>query len=132
MRNNYQTKQKDILLKEIRKKKEEFTIKELHEELSNIGLTTIYRFIDKLVEDKILVKRIGDNNTTYYQYLEECDKDNHFFLKCNSCGTMIHVDCDYVEELSTHIKSHHKFNLNKDHIIMSGLCEKCSKENQIC
>ena len=132
MRNNYQTKQKDILLKEIRKKKEEFTIKELHEELSNIGLTTIYRFIDKLVEDKILVKRIGDNNTTYYQYLEECDKDNHFFLKCNSCGTMIHVDCDYVEELSTHIKSHHKFSLNKDHIIMSGLCEKCSKENQIC
>ncbi len=132
MRNNYQTKQKDILLKEIRKKKEEFTIKELHEELSTIGLTTIYRFIDKLVEDKILVKRIGDNNTTYYQYLEECDKDNHFFLKCNSCGTMIHVDCDYVEELSTHIKNHHKFSLNKDHIIMNGLCEKCSKENQIC
>ena len=132
MRSNYQTKQKDILLKQIRNKEEEFTIKELHEELSSIGLTTIYRFIDKLVEEGILIKRIGDNNTTYYQYLEECDKDNHFFLKCSSCGHIIHVDCDYVEELSTHIKKHHKFRLNKDHIIMNGLCEECSKENSIC
>ncbi len=129
MRNNYQTKQKDILLKEIRKKKEEFTIKELHEELSTIGLTTIYRFIDKLVEDKILVKRIGDNNTTYYQYLEECDKENHFYLKCDKCGEMIHVDCDCIEELSHHISSEHKFKLNKEKIIIGGICKKCMRKD---
>ena len=125
---SYNTKQKEIILNVIRKQTNEFTIKDIYNEVSdNTGLTTIYRLVDKLVEDGTLSKFIGKNNTTYYQYLEKCDCDNHFYLKCDKCGEMIHIDCDCIGDLSHHILENHKFILSKEHIIINGICNKCSK-----
>ena len=129
IRESYNTKQKDIIIEDIKNHKEEFTVKDIYNELDGkIGLTTIYRLIDKLVNEGTINKSIGKNNTTYYQYLEECDQDNHFFLKCESCGVMEHIDCDCIEELSNHISKEHKFLLT-DHIIINGKCNKCAKES---
>ena len=123
----YKTKQKDLVLKEITKYNE-FTINEIYENLNKeVGLTTIYRKIDDLVKEGKVNKYIGKDNITYYQYLEECKEDNHFYLRCEQCGDMTHVDCDCINELSEHIIGKHKFKLNKDKIIINGLCEKCSK-----
>ena len=123
---SYNTKQKDIILDVIKKQKSEFTIKDIYEKVKDVsGLTTIYRLVDKLVLEGRLNKYIGKDNTTYYQYLEECNHDNHFFLKCSECGEMEHIDCDCINELSNHIKNEHKFKLNKEHIIISGICDKC-------
>ena len=129
-RESYKTKQKDIIMNTIKKHKDEFTVKEIYEELNKeIGLVTIYRLIDKLVDSEIINKTIGKNNTVYYQYLESCDKDNHFFLKCESCGTMEHIDCECIGELSEHISKEHSFSLT-DHIIINGICKNCGKENK--
>ena len=79
--NNYHTKQKDKILNIIKIKRNEFTIKEIYQELyKEVGLTTIYRYIEKLVNDGIVNKSIGKDNITYYQYLEECHEENHFYL----------------------------------------------------
>ncbi len=126
----YNTKQKDIILDAIKKEKKEFTIKNIYNSLDGVvGLTTIYRLVDKLVIDGLLDKHISKDNITYYQYLEECDKENHFYLKCDKCGSMIHVDCDCIEELSHHISSEHKFKLNKEKIIIGGICNKCMRKD---
>ena len=128
-RNEYITKQKDIINDLIKNKKAEFTIKEIYNDLNKkIGLTTIYRLVDKLIEEKKLNKTISKDNTTYYQYLEECNEENHFYLKCENCGNLEHVDCDCIEELTNHILKKHKFKLNKDHIIINGICKKCIKK----
>ncbi|MBQ6282598.1 MAG: transcriptional repressor [Bacilli bacterium] len=121
----YNTKQKDKILDIIMKKEHEFTIKDIHTEIPEVGLTTIYRLIDKLVENNSINKYIGKDNITYYQYLEKCDEDNHFYLKCEKCGDIIHIDCDCISELKNHILNNHKFKLNKDHIIINGICDKC-------
>ena len=124
---SYNTKQKDIILKVIRKHEREFTIKDIYNELkNNTGLTTIYRMVDKMVEEKELNKFIGKNNITYYQYLEKCEHDNHFYLKCDKCGCLVHIDCDCINDLSKHITKEHGFKLNKEHIIINGLCNKCN------
>ena len=126
----YNTKQKDMILDVIKKEQKEFTIKDIYNSLEGaVGLTTIYRLVDKLVIDGLLDKHISKDNITYYQYLEECDKENHFYLKCDKCGSMIHVDCDCIEELSDHISSKHKFKLNKEKIIIGGICNKCLERN---
>ena len=128
MRNNYNTKQKDLIIDKIKSINHEFTIKELYDLLSSeVGLTTIYRFIDKLVIDKKIEKFIGKDNNTYYQYLEECNCMNHFYLKCDVCGEMIHVDCDCINELFSHIDNEHKFVPNREHIIIGGICDKCRR-----
>lgn len=126
--NSYNTKQKDLILEIIKKEHKEFTIKDIYNELDGkIGLTTIYRLVDKLVNDHVITKSIGKDNVTYYQYLEECCKDNHFYLKCEDCGELEHVDCDCIEELSNHISKEHKFTLT-DNIIINGKCKSCAKK----
>ena len=124
-REEYHTKQKELILDVIKNLNREFTVKEIYDELkSSTGLTTIYRVIDKLLEEGYIEKRVGDK-TTYYQYLEKCDCDNHYYLKCMNCGKLIHVDCDCINELSAHILKKHGFVTTKDHIILQGTCKKC-------
>ena len=45
------------------------------------------------------------NNNTYYEYLAKCDCCNHFYLKCQKCGTLIHVDCDCINDSSDYSNS---------------------------
>ena len=124
----YNTKQKSQILDIIKCLNSEFTIKDIYNKLDKkVGLTTIYRLVDKLVEDNLLNKEIGNHNITYYQYLDECKEDNHFYLKCNKCGNLVHVDCDCINDLSNHILKHHKFITNKEKIIINGICNKCIK-----
>ncbi len=125
----YNTKQKELIINVIKKQKKEFTIKDIYNELKgNIGLTTIYRLINKLANDNTLVKEINKDNITYYQYLEHCNENNHFYLKCNNCGNIIHIDCDCIIDLFNHINKEHNFIPNKENIIISGICNKCQEK----
>ena len=64
-REKYKTKQKEHILEIIKNKNKEFTVKDIYQELNKeIGMTTIYRLIDNLVEDGIINK-----NEKYYYYL---------------------------------------------------------------
>ena len=124
----YNTKQKDIILKLIKEQKKEFTIQDIYNNLNKkIGLTTIYRVVDKLLSEGYLNKFIKENNTAYYEYLEKCENHNHFYLKCEKCGTLIHIDCDCIKDLSDHILNDHKFITSKEHIIINGTCENCMR-----
>lgn len=125
----YSTKQKDLIMDYIKAQNHEFTINDIYEGLNKkVGLTTIYRFIDNLVDTGEISKNIGSNNTTYYQYLGKCSEENHFYLKCDKCGSLQHIDCDCICELSSHIIDKHKFKLNKENIIINGMCFECSKK----
>lgn len=124
----YNTKQKDLILSIIKKQNHEFTVKDIYEKVKdNTGLTTVYRLVDKLVSEGYLNKHISKDNVTYYEYLEECFHDDHFFLKCEKCGTLIHVDCECINDLSDHLLNNHNFSINKKNIILNGLCKSCKK-----
>jgi Fur family ferric uptake transcriptional regulator len=124
----YKTKQKEVLADTIKSMNKEFTIKDIYSKLNEeVGLTTIYRFIDKLVEEG-KIKKTADGTNIYYQYLCDCDHENHFYLKCDKCGSLIHVDCDCITDLSEHIFKHHNFIPNTKSIIINGICESCRKE----
>ena len=128
-REKYNTKQREFILDIIKKQNKPFTIKNIYQTLQNqAGLTTIYRLIDELSQEGCLIKETKENNTTYYQYLEKCNEINHFYLKCENCGSLTHIDCDCIKELTNHIYNKHRFTPNPEHIIINGLCQKCSKE----
>ena len=127
----YNTKQKDKLISYIKSKNEEFTIKEIYEDLNKkIGLTTIYRLVNNLLEKDKLKKYVDKDNKTHYQYLEECNKNNHFYLKCSKCKKMIHIDCKCIKNLSNHILKEHDFKLNKSEIVIDGICLDCTKKKE--
>lgn len=122
---SYNTKQKDLIL-EVIKKKGEFKVKDIYDTLEGkVGLTTIYRFLDSLVDSGGVTKYINKRNETCFQYLEKCENKNHFYLKCEKCGDMIHIDCGCIVDLSDHILKKHKFITNKENVIIKGICERC-------
>lgn len=130
-RNSYNTRQKNEILSIIKKKKHEFTVQDiLIDEDCTVGLTTIYRFINKMVLENTISKSIGNDNVTYYQLLDECHKENHFYLKCESCGEMIHVDCDCINILKDHISKKHDFSLSSNHIVVNGICSSCMNRSE--
>lgn len=106
-----------------------FNCQELYEIMvsnnEKIGLTTIYRFLDELEENGEVNKFYDEKNIANYEFLEQCEKGNHFYLKCNNCGSLIHIDCDCITDLHKHILKHHKFKSDNKNVIISGICEKC-------
>lgn len=128
-RESYNTKTKEIINEAIKKYQNGFTIKELKEALDinnqKIGLTTIYRLLDKLEDEGIVKKYFDENNITHYKYVNDCLSERHFYLKCVKCDKIIHVDCDCINELSNHILKQHKFSLDTRNIILSGICNEC-------
>lgn len=128
LRSKYNTKNKEELLKIIKTQKKDFTISDIHKENKNIGLTTIYRYVDELIEDGRIEKIVDENKKTKYQYLEKCQNKNHFYLKCNTCGRVTHIDCECIEELSNHILNKHHFLTDQKNIIIKGTCQNCKGE----
>ena len=122
----YNTKKKDIIYGVVKGQGKEFTVKDIYNRVKgSTGLTTVYRVIDKLVSDGIIKKYIKDDNVICYQYLEDCDKSNHFYLKCDACGKLVHVDCDCIRNLFNHILDEHDFVPYDKQFVINGLCSEC-------
>ena len=129
VRSKYKTNNKLNIMNYINKYSGSFSAQELYNEMikcgENIGLTTIYRYLDELVSKNKLVKTYNEKNVSVYQLLVECNHENHFYLKCEVCEKIIHVDCECIETLSNHLMKHHNFLIDKNNLFISGLCNDC-------
>lgn len=130
---NYNTKQKTAIMRVIKCVGDKhFTVDSLCEMLSQkgetVGRTTVYRCLEKLSEDGVLRKYAASSGeSACYQYLEEKQHcHEHFHLKCEKCGSLIHMECDEMKVLAAHIKSHHGFCLNPLKTVIYGICEDCT------
>jgi Fur family ferric uptake transcriptional regulator len=92
-----------------------------------VGQTTVYRHLEKLAAEGLIRKYIlHDGKSACYQYVEDGAKcREHFHLKCESCGALIHVDCDFLDEVGAHLRRRHKFQLNSLKTVFYGTCKKC-------
>lgn len=129
----YNTKQKAAILRCVENTKgQHFTIDSLCEKLFengvSVGRTTVYRYLERLSDEGILRKysaALGES--VCYQYVEvkqHCHE--HFHLKCEKCGSLIHMECEELEGIIEHINSHHGFKLNPLKTVIYGICEGCA------
>ncbi|MDR1956832.1 MAG: transcriptional repressor [Treponema sp.] len=97
-----------------------------------IGQTTIYRHLEKLVsEGKIRKYVLRDGTSACYQYLDiDLPCREHFHLKCEICGGLIHADCDLLDEIAEHLLSTHDFQINLLKTVFYGTCKKCLAAGQ--
>lgn len=127
MEKKYKTCQRKIIKDYLVENKEKFiSAEEIKEYLKKkdleVGLTTIYRFLNNL-EEKNSVRIEIKNHTKYYQIIpEECC--NHFHLKCKKCGKTVHLDCKEFEEVNEHICKKHEFQIDNNTMIY-GTCKDC-------
>jgi Fur family ferric uptake transcriptional regulator len=93
----------------------------------SIGQTTVYRHLEKLrAEGKVRKYVLGNDKSACYQYTgnrKNCRE--HFHLKCEICGSLIHADCDFLNEIGRHLLKTHDFQINMLKTVFYGICKKC-------
>ncbi|MBQ4095638.1 MAG: transcriptional repressor [Oscillospiraceae bacterium] len=129
----YKTKQRAQVVECLKENKDKhMTVEMLIKYLSNAGVSvgraTIYRTLDMLCKEGIIRRyELTVDNSACYQYIDEhADCSEHFHLKCEKCGELIHLDCDHITELSKHIEKDHAFKVNNSKTVLYGLCAKCA------
>lgn len=93
-----------------------------------VGTTTIYRCLEKLQQKGLVRKAVADGSGACFQYMgEECGHSSmiHFHLKCISCGQLIHMECDEIANLKSHILSEHNFEIQPRQTTFYGKCKDC-------
>lgn len=95
----------------------------------SISVSTIYRYLDKLALDGVVLKHYNeDSNVSTYQYGKpNLACHNHLHMKCSNCGKIYHMDCEFMNELKNHIYEHHSFLLECKKSMLYGICDKCQK-----
>lgn len=132
----YKTMQHQALLDFFRSgTKEQYSSEEIIDALcadGSLGKSTLYRQLSRMTEAGDL-RRFHEGKRVLYQYAHQhsgCDE--HFHLKCQSCGRLIHLSCQQVSGLATHIASAHGFTLDLKQSVLYGLCEGCQRKDTEC
>lgn len=98
----------------------------------SIGITTIYRQLDKLMRMGLVQKYVTDSGGACFQYCAEklckAHPQRHFHLRCLSCGRLVHVECEKIRDLQMHIRCAHDFEIQPLSTTFYGKCSKCMKD----
>lgn len=120
--NTRNTKQKQIVASNIKKRFDHPTANEIYEDLikhnSKIGLTTIYRILNNLVEEGKINKIITPDQHSHFDY----NRINHIHFICNKCFHIYDIDENEFSELEFKFM---KNNYNIKNISIQGICENC-------
>jgi Fur family transcriptional regulator, ferric uptake regulator len=130
----YNTKQRDLILSCLKKHQSQHVTVEnmidyLKQQGTSVGQATVYRNLDKLMKEGAVVKYAGaEGQGACFQYMDCAEGGaTHYHLVCIHCGQMIHLQCEYLDEMTTHLLEHHQFNIDKYKTVIYGLCNECSK-----
>lgn len=129
----YKTKQKDLILQSMQNLPNQHITAEalaalLREGGEDIGLATVYRNLDKLVQEGLVLKYTLPNGMrACYQYMDNCKTAHlHFHLLCTQCGNIQHLECGEMDELAAHMLAQHHFTLDDKKTVFYGICATCS------
>ena len=135
MAKEYKTKSKTQILEYIRDQKDNhFSAQQVYDYLSGektrINLATVYRNLDKLAEDGVLLryKSMGNSSVMYQYAMEEKDCHNHLHMQCRKCGRIIHLECGFMKEIAEHLERDHGFTVECEGSVILGLCRECAKK----
>lgn len=132
MQGGYRTKSREYLMEFFEKHNEQIVSAAdidayLKENGKTINLATIYRNLDKMTEDGVLLKyKTAKDEHAVYQYTgghKACQ--NHLHLQCSKCGKIIHLECCFMKEITEHLMEHHGFMLECNHSVLYVLCREC-------
>ncbi len=104
----------------------------LREENHSVGQTTVYRQLEKMVDEGIVVKyTIDANSPACFEYAADLHNDGTcFHARCDVCGLLFHISCEELEQFGEHLSRHHGFTINPRRTVFYGTCEKCRAEGE--
>ena len=109
------------------------SVQEIAENLpEKVGISTIYRQLEKLEARGLVRKYINDGEPACYQYTEDGTPGchGHLHLKCGECGRLIHVECEEFDRLAEHLLREYGFRTDPLRTSVYGVCRDCLAKEQ--
>jgi Fur family ferric uptake transcriptional regulator len=94
---------------------------ELREQGSGIGLATVYRALQGLVEDREVDALRTDDGEVVYR---RCSRGHHHHLVCRECGRTVEVEGPAVERWATRVAEEHGFRDVSHTLEIFGTCDR--------
>lgn len=87
------------------------------------NMTSVYRTLT-------LLERLGLVRSAYLgagaiQY-EVAEPEEHHHTVCRRCGTIMHLEDEFLQEMRSHLKESHGFVADKVQLAVLGLCARCA------
>jgi len=131
-KNEYTTKSRTRILECLRENADQtITVNAiqsfLEREDKSVNLTTIYRYLDKLNKEGLVMKYASnkDDTATYQIISMEHHCQEHLHIQCSRCNRVVHIDCGFMQQIEEHMLEHHGFTIDCSDSILHGLCENC-------
>ena len=102
------------------------TAAQIHDDLrhrgENIGLTTVYRTLQRMVAAEQLDSIQTDEGETAYR---RCSGGHHHHLVCRSCGRTVEVEGPAIERWTSLVAGQHGFSDVQHQLEIFGVCATC-------
>lgn len=116
------TKQKEIILQVVKSSCMHPTAEEVFKEVNKIdpkiSVSTVYRNLQEMAEDKVIDKIIDNDGINRFD--GKCC--NHYHLICNKCGRIIDLDIPYDSSINNLVKNSQ---IDCHSITFRGVCSNC-------
>lgn len=100
-------------------------VAEVHRADPTINTSSVYRTLALFADlDLVRESQLGSDEGARW---ELAHPDDHFHLVCRSCGEVDHHEGDLVNQIRDHLSSGHGFAAEGVDLVVTGLCENCSR-----
>ncbi len=137
MKSTYKTKAREVILEYLKKHTEQrLTAREIYEAVrerdAEINRSTVYRNLERLVDDGSLIKyKETDVDATCYRYSEHNGScHDHMHAQCTGCGKVFHLDNAVFGNAPNKIKSEYGIDIDYGKTVIIGVCDKCRKKKK--
>lgn len=93
----------------------------------NIALTTIYRNLDTMLDNDVIIRHRIDEK----EYCYEIKKDKHsHYLVCKGCKKKVTLSDCPLEELENSIEKQTGFHITSHNLELEGYCNECEESQK--
>jgi Fur family transcriptional regulator, ferric uptake regulator len=100
----------------------EDVVERVREDLPHVNPSTVYRTLDLLVEEGLVLRTDLGADRAYYEPTHE---HPHHHLVCERCGAVAHLHDETLGELAERITKASGYTLGEREISFFGLCPDC-------
>lgn len=96
---------------------------EVKAQFSSISLATIYKNINSMIQNLLLLEVKIPNQKSVFEMV----KEQHSHLVCSECEEVLDVKVDTKKIVNT-LSNDYNFEINQSDLVFSGKCIQCSKK----
>lgn len=89
-----------------------------------INKATVYRTMNRMVEDGEVIRISGDDGTFHY----DATLDAHYHILCEECGTLSDVDMPVLTQIDRLFPPDSDFEVTGHDVLFRGICSACREK----